>query len=155
MLSTFTNITPIEEMRGDDEEDTALLQETFPTAENHLSDFRWCLGIRRSFFGIGVGGIVGVFLFELDPAPEADSWVWVIAGDIPRAYLEADAGKNPTEALSIYCHLMMDWVEAVESGGVLDDVFPVNAPPTAEAAAMLRSRVASLREIFELDGAPQ
>lgn len=40
---------------------------------------------------------------------------------------------------------MEGWIEAVRSGGGVDEVFPVKAPADEEHAAMLETRLAMLR----------
>lgn len=48
-------------------------------------------------------------------APGTPGALWVVAGDLPSAYLVTDAAPTATAtaALAIYCSLMQDWVEAV------------------------------------------
>jgi hypothetical protein len=41
---------------------------------------------------------------------------------------------------------MEDWANAVESGGSLAEVYPVNVQPTAENALTLRNRLSFLKE---------
>lgn len=137
-------------MSGDSEEGTLLLRKNLDDAKHYLGAFRWCRRIQEAYFGMGVGGVVAVFLFHIDPAPDADEWLWVIVGDVPSAYLVTDNIKSPDAALDVYCDLMMGWVEAVETHGDLSEVFPVDAPATVNNAAALRSRVRQLREILEL-----
>jgi hypothetical protein len=91
-----TGIVPLKQMAGDDEEDTALLCEMAENAETFLKSFSWCLAIRESFFGAGVGKIIAVFLFRISPArPDIDEWLWVIVGDLPPAYLVTECSKDP------------------------------------------------------------
>jgi hypothetical protein len=91
------------------------------------------------------GWVVGVFLFHIDPAPGVDEWLWVVAGDLPTAYLVTDEAPDPASALEAYCNLMSDWAEAVRAGRDLADVFPVAAEATLEHAEMLANRVSFLR----------
>ena len=49
---------PLEQMAGDDEEDAALLREMAERAENFMRSFSWCLAIRESSFGAGIGKII-------------------------------------------------------------------------------------------------
>lgn len=41
---------------------------------------------------------------------------------------------------------MQDWVDAVNLGQPVENLIPVNAPPTKEYAAMLQSRLTFLKE---------
>lgn len=79
-----------------------------------------------------------------------DSWLWVIVGDLPSAYLVTDDLKSPRDALEGYCELMMDWVNAVKTQADLTHQFPVEAPPTLGNAAALKKRIGMLREAFDL-----
>ena len=141
------SLRPVALIDGDDEEETRLLREAAREAEQYLRSFRWCLSVRDARFGDGIGGIVGVFLFRADVANVGDEWLWVVAGDLPSAYLVVDELPTAVEALDRYCGLMMEWVAAVREGRALDDVYPVRAEPTAEMARTLESRVAVLRDV--------
>ena len=67
--------------------------------------------------------------------------VWVVVGDVPSAYLVHEPGDSWQDALREYVAEMNSWVTAVRTGTSLDDVIPVNAPPTMEYANMLASRL--------------
>lgn len=73
-------------------------------------------------------------------------FLWVVSEDLPSAYLVTDQAKTPCAALKVYCDLMEDWIRAVSTHGGLSDTFPVSAEPTQANAAMLKKRVAFLRE---------
>lgn len=139
-------IVPAEQMTGEDEEESAKLNELLHEARLYLSQFSWCRGIRREFFGLGVGGVVGVFFFDIIVPTGIDSRLWVIVGDLPGAYLVTDLAKTPAAALSVYCDLMSDWVTTVYKDGDLTKVFPVEAQPTKEHARKLEKRIQFLRE---------
>jgi len=145
----MTKVVPECEMRGDSAEDTCLLREMFREAKEYLEAFHWCGGIKDSFFGLGVGGIVGVFLFNIVPAAQGvDDWVWVIVGDLPPAYITVDNAHNPARALDGYMGEMAAWAEAAMNGLSVDDLIPVNVPPTRENALALRSRLEFLDEMI-------
>jgi len=140
-------VVPVEEMRGDCEEDTTLLKEMLEQATNYLKSHKWCPEIEEKYFGFGVGGIVAVFLFKFNKKIEGtDDFLWVVVGDLPLAYFVVDSANNPKEALEAYCELMEDWAAAVTNGTSLDEVYPVNVPPTSEYAKMLSSRICFIRE---------
>jgi hypothetical protein len=140
----FSKVTPVrhpDDIKGDVEEDTALLKEMFTEASAYLRSFSWCTRILESYFGMGVGKIVALFLFKLLPAKEGvDEWVWVIVGDIPPAYITEEA-PNPACALDGYIGEMTKWVEAVKTGKPVDELIPVNVEPTAEWAELLERRL--------------
>lgn len=136
------NVRPIAEMLGQDAEDGVLLRQQLQTARQFLTSFAWCRGIRQEFFGAGVGGIVGVFLFEIDTASEdVDRWLWVVTGDIPPAYLVTDNIRSPNDAMRVYAAEMRAWVAAVRAQRPLQDLIPVNAQPTPAAARDLEARL--------------
>ena len=60
--STFTSL---DELSGDDEEDTQLLSEMAEEAKLFLRSFDWCKTIHDGWLGWGVGGVVAVFLFKI------------------------------------------------------------------------------------------
>ena len=68
--------------------------------------------------------------------PELD-----VVGDIPPAILPIGAGSNAAMALDVYLGEMQEWVEAVDEGRSVEDLLPVNVPPTKEWADDLRGRL--------------
>jgi len=141
-----TGVVPLEQMAGDDEEDTALLREMAEGAENFLKSFSWCLAIRESFFGAGIGKVIAVFLFRIAPVrSDIDEWLWVVVGDLPPAYLVTDCCKTPSGAVEAYIGEMSKWVERARHGQASPDVIPVNVPPTPEWAEKLHNRLEILK----------
>ena len=111
-------------------------------ARSFIPGFRWCRGVREEFLAYGVGGVIGVFLFRIEPAQDGvDDTLWVVVGDIPSAYLVCDDAPDWRAALRAYVDEMRRWISAVRSGKTLDDVIPVRAKPTREHADMLASRL--------------
>jgi hypothetical protein len=152
-MSKFDNfgVTPIESMGIDeDAEEHQLLQDMLQRGIAFISNFRWCAEVKSTHFGMGVGKVFAVFLFEIsNSALSQDDLLWVIIGDLPPAYLVThDGAENPTEALEIYIGLMEEWVSAAQQGKPVNDLIPVNVPPTPEYAEKLRSRLQFLRERF-------
>jgi hypothetical protein len=142
MSIDFTRVVPVDQMRGDDDEDTALLKGMATVARDYLSSFAWCSRIIRQWFGTGVGGVVAVFLFEMASSnDDVPPFLWVVVGDVPPAYLVTDDNETPTDALGAYLEEMRVWVERVREGGSLEDVIPVNAPPSRENADALEVRL--------------
>ena len=135
-------LCPASELRGDDDEDTAMLRDMFVEASSFLTSHYWCTGILESFFGMGIGKVVAVFLFCIaHERPDVDSWLWVVTGDLPPAYLVCDDAPDAGSALQRYVEEMRRWVDAVRAGHPLDDVIPVRAEATFEHADMLASRL--------------
>lgn len=144
-MSVLSRVTPVGRMQGDDEEDTALLLALLDKARAYLRGFAWCRGLEEEYFGVGVGGVVAVFLFKIEPTPGADRWLWVVVGDVPSCYLVADRAREPIAALTIYCELMDDWIRSVRQGRREEDVFPVAAARTQRNASALESRIRFIR----------
>jgi hypothetical protein len=133
---------PIDEMQGEDALELSLLMDLHDRARSYLLGQKWCFGIGETYFGDGIGRIVGIFLMEMKPLPtKIDPWLWVIVGGLPSAYLVIDTAPTPVEALRTYISLMREWVELAYQGRGARDVIPVNVPPTPEYAAMLESRL--------------
>jgi hypothetical protein len=146
----FSKVVAIGAMKGEDDEETAQLKELFVRAKEYLCSFSWCKRIIDSFFGIGIGRPLGVFLFRIEPSHEnVDEWIWVIVGDLPPAYITTDQAPNPAAALDGYIGAMEEWVTAVRMGKPTKDLIPVNAQPTLEWADELEWRLRFIdREIL-------
>jgi hypothetical protein len=142
----YERLRPVEQMVGEDQDETNQLHASLQEARKYILSQKWCRSIRKEWFGIGVGGVVGVFLFELEGAPGVDNALWVISGDLPPAYLVTDSSPTPVSALETYCALMQDWVDAVRGKGQLADAFPVSAKPTRKNASNLEARIKLLRD---------
>jgi hypothetical protein len=143
----MTKLKLVEELSGEDAEETEELRVLARKAEQFIASFSWCDVIEQAYAGIVVPSVIGTFLFEIKPTtPDVDRVLWVIVGDVPPAYLVVDEAPNPAMALTQYVELMSDWVKAVEEKRSVEDLIPVNAAPTQEYAAMLRSRLAFLRD---------
>lgn len=135
-------VVPAGRLRGDSKLDTRFLKAMLSEAKRYLSGFPWCAGIRSSWFGLGVGKVVAVFAFEIEPArPGVDDLLWVVVGDLPPAYLVVDDAPNPARALAAYVSEMRRWVAAVRKGASTKKLIPVNAPATTEFAEALSGRL--------------
>jgi hypothetical protein len=138
----FSKVVGIDVMIGEDEEETEQFRSLYEKSKKYIETFRWHGEIKNVYFGLGVADIVGVFLFELIPASKTvDTWLWVVVGDIPPAYLVVDDAPNPASALDSYVAEMSKWVDAVNSGNSVDKCIPVNAAPSIENAADLEKRL--------------
>ena len=111
-------------------------------ARKYLESHKWVSAIEQEYLGAAFNGIIYILLFKIRPAQAGvDSWIWVIVGDIPPAYITCDECKTPAEALDGYIGAMIQWVEAALEGRSVADLIPVNVPPTREYAEMLKSRL--------------
>ena len=146
----FSKVVPASHITGEDERETVELKAMLQEASTYLKSFKWCKDIKAAYMGIGIGGVVGVFLFRIRPArPEVDEMVWVIVGDLPPAYITVDNAPNPACALDAYIGAMEEWVSTAKAGKSVEDIIPVNVPPTRENAEQLESRLRFLdREIL-------
>lgn len=135
----WSTVVPIAELQGDDEEDTELLVKNYSEARSFLLSHDWCRAISSAYFGMGVGGIFSVFLFQVEG--ECDDWLWVVEGDLPSAYFVIDEAPNPTSALAVYVKLMREWVAAVRGQSKIEDAYPIRAAPTEENARKLETRL--------------
>src|SRR5260221_10352627 len=137
-----TDLVRVEEVEGDSAKDTELIRQLERDAKHFVESFSWCTGIRDAFFGLGVGGILGVFLYQIIPASiDVDEWLWVVVGDVPPAYLVVDQSPTPRLALATYVYEMQRWVDTVKERGTVEDCIPVNVEPTADNANALEKRL--------------
>lgn len=142
-----------QEYIGETDEETALGQAMFEEAERYLSSQPWALGILAIHVGILIPPVLGVLLVHAEVRGDADPWNWVIIGDLPPAYINIAAGATENAACALDCYVgaMGEWVSAVREGGSVDDLIPVNVPPTIEHAAMLASRLEFIDEQILID----
>ncbi|MBJ6985755.1 hypothetical protein [Luteimonas sp. MC1750] len=118
-------------------------------ATDFLLSKRWCRSVSSLDLGCSIAGIFGVFLAQIKPNhPEIDEQLWVVVGDLPPAYLVCDSAANWQEALAAYVSEMRQWVEAASLGQSVEDLIPVNVPPTKEHASQLATRLDFLHERF-------
>jgi hypothetical protein len=147
------NVVPVERMAGDDEEDTALLQQMLQEAKNYINSFSWCDSIRSSYFAGGVGKIFAIFLFNISSVRrDVDKWMWIVVGDIPPAYLPWEDCHSSGEVFDTYIAGMKQWVQLAREGreaSAEDCVPPVNVSATPEWAESLDSRLRSLTELVQ------
>jgi hypothetical protein len=127
---------------GDTPEDSLLLRDMQESALAYIRSFSWAQEVRETYLAFGIGGVIALFLLRFDkPIKNTDKYLWVVVGDVPSAYFVIDQTTDAVSAIDLYCELMQDWVDAVQSGGSLDNVFPVDASPTKANARLLQSRI--------------
>jgi len=141
-------VVPIQDMAGEDSEDTNRLQLMAADAKAYLRSFAWCQSIEKQYFGAGIGGVIAVFLFHLRPTrPEIDKWLWVVVGDLPPAYLVTEDSSTPSAAVATYIREMKRWIDLARSNRASPDIIPVNMEPTPEGARQLSSRLQFLEGV--------
>lgn len=120
----------------------AAFRQAHKNARQYLTGHEWVLGIDEEYLGAAINGIIYIFLFKIRPArADVDSWLWVIVGDLPPAYLTCDDCKTAAEALDGYIGAMESWVAAAIEGRSVAGLIPVNVPANRENAEMLKSRL--------------
>jgi len=122
--------------------DTIEFQDARREARAYLQSHNWVSAILSEHLGYRLDGIIYVFLFEFAPSePNVPSWVWVIIGDIPPAYISCHYAKTPHIALEGYIGAMEEWVDAAREGKPVTELIPVNVPATPAYAQMLSGRL--------------
>jgi hypothetical protein len=117
-----------------------------------LNQHIWHEGFTNIYAGLVVEGIVGIYLFEIiHSRDDVDDFVWVITGDIPPAYITCEDAPNPACALDGYIGAMREWVKAVKSDQDIENLIPVNVPPTKVWAEKLENRLNFLDEKILID----
>jgi hypothetical protein len=140
-------LTPIEKMRGEDEEDTRLLREMAERARDYVTSFPWCPPIRETYLAYGIGKVIALFLFEFEGKIDGTYHnTWIIVGDLPPCFFAVQPDDTVQLLFDDYCDRMDDWVAAVRNNGNFEKVFPVSAARTEKHADMLESRLAFLRK---------
>ena len=136
---------PVDSIEGQDAVDTKLLKEMAVEARNFICAKEWCEHLDRQYLAYGVGGVVAVFFVQITPLWEGvDTCLWVIVGDLPPAYIVIEDNPTAADALDGYCSEMEAWIEAVPNGESVDELIPVNVPPTNEYAEQLSGRLVFL-----------
>ena len=143
----FEKLIPISEITGEDKEDRHLILNSLAEARDYIKSYKWCEQVTEEYLGIGIGGVVSVFLFKIVPKlVGVDEYIWVITGDLPPAYITCEDAPNAACALDGYIGAMEEWVETIQDNKSVGNLIPVNTPPTNEYASMLESRLKFLTE---------
>jgi len=141
-----SKLKPLDSIEGEDIEETKLLKEMAIEARAFISSHEWCERVDSLHLAYGVGGVVAVFFLQITPASESvDACLWGVVGDLPPAYIVVEDNPTAADALDAYCSEMESWVEAIQNGGSVDDLIPVNVPPTREYAEQLGERLKYIR----------
>ncbi len=119
-------------------------------ARTYIERFNWG-SIKRIQVGFCYPGVVGAFAFRVEASnPTVPPWFWVVVGDLPPTYFDAEEAPAAADALRRYIGIMGRWIDAVRGKEPFDEnVAPVDVPPTEEWAANLEKRLDLLeREIM-------
>lgn len=141
-----TDLVPVEQMTTDDEEDNELLADALEEATTYVQALEHCLEIRQRYLGLGIAGVVSVFLFHVEATPGSEPWQWVVSGDVPSAAFPLTSAPDPVGALEHYCETMAGWVERLRSGEEVGAEPPPNLAYRAEHSVALAERIAFLRQ---------
>lgn len=142
-------VVPIDEMVGEDEQDTGVLRALASDSESYIQSFSWCKAIREFYFGSNYRGMVAIFLFRIEPTrPEVHEWLWVVVGDLPPAYIVVDNCETPSKALEGYVAEVTKWIELAKYGRTSKRFIQVNRPATPENAADLERRMSFFSEVL-------
>jgi hypothetical protein len=121
-------------------------------ARTFLSGQAWVTTVRDGRLAYAIPAVLGVFQFDVDAARDGiPSPLWVVAGDLPSAYLPCDELPTWEDALDGYVWEMQRWVDAVRAGESVKDLIPTGVAPTREHADLLARRLDFLRDEI-LDG---
>ncbi len=133
-----------------EKDDLEFFDEIVGRSRRYLESFSWCDRVVNVRIGIFHPKVLGVFLLEIESTRlDVDELIWVIMGDLPPAYISGQKPEdcpNAAFALDGYVLAMMDWVEAVEKDLSVEELIPVNVPPTKEWARILRGRLEFIEE---------
>lgn len=145
----FSKLTPIEFMFGGEFEQTQEIVALFEEAELYLSSFRWCDGIKKAYFGLGVSDFVGIFLFEIEPSEEAvERFHWVVAGDVPPACIAGTECRNSAFALHKYIGALRDWCNTELSKEPNASLPPPGVTSAADGVHTLLGRIKLLDTVI-------
>lgn len=138
-----SELKPEEKIQGEDLDETNSLKAMLEKATDYVREFSWCPPIHSRFMAFGIGGVVGVFLLKFSKTIQnsKDKEVWVVCGDLPSVYMVTEDLPDSKAVLYEYCNLMQDWIDAVLTNGNLEEVYPVEDPPTHGNAKALKKRI--------------
>jgi hypothetical protein len=140
---------PLSDITGEDAEDTELLNAMAGEASRYVRSFGWCREVLDAYFGDGIGGVIGLFLFYVKIKNFVEpEWIWVFIGDVPSAYMLVGSCRTPHQALAGYIDGLEEWLRFAASGDLSSDLIPIEVPPTDENKSMIASRVVSLRDVI-------
>lgn len=145
-MPDYVNVALNELLSAPDDRDRQSVAAFARQARRFLANKEWCSGIESGHCACGWNGILAVFWFRIEPSNSTvDSSVWVVAGDVPPAYICSE-NQSAAEVLDSYATEMERWASAVSAAQSVAGLIPVNVAPTVEHAKMLQSRVSFIRQ---------
>ncbi|MEO7312772.1 MAG: hypothetical protein ABIX01_20480 [Chitinophagaceae bacterium] len=149
MIDTIL-MTEIGEIANDDFEYTDDIERLYDESVRYLNSHNWCDKVVQGWLAASWGYLVCIFFFKIGPSLEsnADTEVWVVAGDLPTAYIDIESASSVNEVLEGYVFLMKDWIEHVQNGKPVTECYPISIEPTIEYAGMLSSRIQIIEDDF-------
>lgn len=142
-----TSLIPDSSLRGETERETQQLREYAQRARALLESFAWCTGIRQLLYGVGVGGVIAVFFADVLIKGRTREWLWVVAGDLPAAYLPEAEALTPCAALAAYCAGAAAWAAAVLTGTLGPQQLALAAEASPEVACEVAAKVATVQRL--------
>jgi hypothetical protein len=141
----------LNELFVEDEQETAKCRGMALEARQYVEQFGWCERVDQEIVGFCYPGIIGAFGFHVIAAKASvPPWVWVVVGDLPPTYFDADEAPTAAAVLHRYVDIMGHWIDAVRGAVPFDDdVVHLDVPATGEFASLLEKRLTFLeREIL-------
>ena len=131
------------------EEEQISFNQLLKEAEDEMNFYNWCKEIKASYVGLFYPGILGVFLFHIEPnRPDVDDLIWVIVGDLPPLYLTTDDCPDAVSVLNVYIDIMSEWASAAVDGSSIDELPPINVPAIPENGLAMFSRLEMLKKFI-------
>jgi len=122
------------------------LETVYGEAKKYMLGFKWCNKIENAELYFNMGSPLSIFLFYIENNQSADdNKIWVIAGDLPKMYLDTYGATSIKEVLLNYIELADDWSNAILNKESLDECFPFKESPSDELALMLKQRTQFIR----------
>lgn len=143
----FDKLVTVDEYATTISEDYEVFQNMLKEAVEEITFYDWCLDVVESYVGLFFAGIIGVFMFKINPSrDDVDKLIWVVVGDVSPTYIAAEDCPNAACALDSYIGAMQEWVDAASTGRSISELVPVNISATKENAEKLRVRLTMLDE---------
>jgi hypothetical protein len=126
--------------------ETGLLLGYLEQARAYAETLAGYVEVRQVRFAAGFGGVMGIFLMEMDRNAGPREWRWIVVGNPPSAHFALSEAGSPRAALERYCELGEAWVDAIRRGESVQEI-PLAAAPSPEIAGGLASKLQTLRRI--------
>lgn len=143
---------PISAMRGVDDEETADLELLLEGARAYVAAIEGLPAVVEERFGLGVGEVVGVFLFRFEPTDDFPELFWIIADEYAPGHVPFAQAPTPVAALELYAAGLDRWIASAREAAAGADteaaaaVQQGNIPINDEYIDLFERRVAYLYE---------